>query len=192
MGQNKSMSAAVDRFREVLKQYVGSQELVEVYEDSEDTDKFEVGFVLGVSEDNYSLALIDSKGRPKGSFVGQIDEIVRLAVATQYLTAIKLLFERHRQTEMNLKVPHVGPFENMLELIQYAHNHRMMISVTADVEFYGFVKDYTHDHIELLEVNKSGIEDGIHYIDLDQVVRIDYDGPSEEARLFLHRVRMGL
>ncbi|MBS1700035.1 MAG: hypothetical protein JST12_00100 [Armatimonadetes bacterium] len=186
------MSAAVDRFREVLKQYVGTEELVEVYEDREDTDKFEVGFVLSVSEDYYSLALIDSKGRPNGSFVGQIDEIVRLAVGTQYLVAIKLLHERQRQTEFPVRPTTVGPFETLLDLVRYARNSRIMVSVTADVQFLGFIKDYTDDHIELLEVNKSGIEDGIHYIDLEEVVRIDFDGPSEEARLFLHRVRMGL
>jgi len=186
------MGAAVDRFREVLRQYVGTEEFVEVYDDSEDTDKFEVGIVLAVSEEFYSLSLIDSKGRPNGSFVGQIDEIVRLAVGTQYLTAVKLLHERQKQTEMSLRVPIVGPFENMLDLIRYACENRIMVSVTADVEFFGFIKDYTQDHIELLEVNKSGIEDGVHFIDLDEVSRIDFDGPGEEARLFLHRVRMGL
>jgi hypothetical protein len=67
-----------------------------------------------------------------------------------------------------------------------------MVSVTADVEFFGFIKDFTRDHIELLEVNKSGIEDGIQFIDLDEVSRIDFGGPSEESRLFLHQVRMGL
>lgn len=186
------MGAALDRFREVLRQYVGTEELVEIYEDSDDTDKFEVGFVLAVSEDYYSLALIDAKGRPNGSFVGQFEEIVRLAVGTQYLTAIKLLHERQKQLEMNIKSPQIGPFEHLLDLIRFAYDHRMMLCVTADVEFYGFVKDYTSDHIELLEVNKSGIEDGTHFIDLDEVSRIDFGGPSEDARLFLHRVRMGL
>jgi hypothetical protein len=186
------MSAAIDRFREVLKKYVGTQELVEVYEDSEDTDKFEVGFVLSVSEDHYSLALIDSKGRGNGSFVGQIESIVRLAVGTQYLAGIRLLHERKRQPERKNSGNDVGPFENMLELVRYSCENRLMVSVTADVEFFGFIKNFTRDHIELLEVNKSGIEDGIHFIDLDEVSRIDFGGPSEEARLFLHQVRMGL
>lgn len=186
------MSAAVDRFRDVLRQYVGTQELVEIYDDADDTDKFEVGFVLSVSEDYYSLALIDSKGRPNGSFVGQMEQIVRLAVSTQYLSAIKLLYERHRQLEMKLSAVVIGPFEHMLDLVRYACENKAMVCVTADVEFFGFIKDYTRDHIELLEVNKSGIEDGIQYIDLEEVTRIDFGGPSEEARLFLHRVRMGL
>ncbi len=186
------MSAAVDRFREVLQQFVGTEELVEVYDDTDNTDKFEVGFVLAVSEDYYSLSLIDSKGRPNGSFVGQIEQIVRLAVNTQYLTAIKLLVERQRQLEMNMRPSKAGPFENLLDLVRYAHENRVMVSVAADVEFFGFIKDYSPEHLELLEVNKSGIEDGIQYIDLSEVSRIDYDGPSEDARRFLHRVRMGL
>lgn len=166
--------------------------MVEVYDDSTDTDKFEVGLVLSVSEDYYSLARVDSKGRPNGSYVGQIEQIVRLAVGSQYLLAIKLLTERQKQFEMGIKPEPAGPFDQFSDLIRYACEHRIMISVTADAEFFGFVKDFTSDHIELVEINKSGIEDGIQYIDLDQVSRIDFDGPSEEARQFLHRVRMGL
>lgn len=186
------MSAAVDRFREVLRQYVGSQDLVEIYDDRDDTDKFEVGFVLSVSEDYYSLALVDNKGRASGSFVGQMEQIVRLAVGTQYLTAIKLLVERQRQMEMGFRRSDAGPFENMQDLIRYAHSNRIMVSVTADVEFFGFIRAYSSEHLELLEVNKSGIEDGVQYIDLEEVSRIDFGGPAEDARLFLHRVRMGL
>ncbi len=184
------MAAAVDRFREILRGYAGKNELVEIYDDSEDLDKFEVGFVLSVSEDTYFVKKIDTKGRYNGHYMGRMEDIVRLATGTQYLTAIRLLNERDRATApAELQVP---PLETFTELLKFASKNRLLISVWVDVNFLGFIREFTNEHLELIEVNKSGLEDGIQYLDLDEISTLEIGGPDVEARRFLHQVRMGL
>jgi hypothetical protein len=185
------MSAAVDRFREILKRYVGKDELLEVYDSRDKEDKFEVGFVQSATEESYSLATIDSKGRPDGIFVGRIDEIDHMAVGTQYLATIKLLNERYKSGEKPMSPP-IGPFDDMLELVKYAHRNRQIVSVLIENYYTGFITDFSKEHIELLEVNRHGIEDGYQFLDLEQVSRIDIGSPTEDARRFLHQLRMGL
>lgn len=187
------MSAAVDRFREMLTRYVGKQELVEIFEDDEETDKFEVGMVLSVSEDYYSLSLVDSKGRPDGSYVGLMEDIRRIGVGTQYLAAVELLHQRHKSGTLIPYSEEPKPtFDSMQEVLEYAQRMRQVVCIHTDELFYGFVANFTSEHVEIREVNRSGIEDGVQFLDLDEVVRIDFGGPVEEARRFLHQVRLGL
>ncbi|HLO98815.1 MAG TPA: hypothetical protein VK171_09500 [Fimbriimonas sp.] len=187
------MSAAVDRFREVLARYAGKQELVEIFEDEEETDIPEVGMVLSVSEDYYSLSKVDAQGRPDGSYVGLIEDIRRIGVGTQYLAAIELLYQRHKSATLLPYADEPKPtFDSMLEVLEFAQVTRQVVCVLTDELFFGFVGNFTSEHVEIREVNKSGIEDGIQFLDLDQVVRIDFGGPAEEARRFLHQVRLGL
>jgi hypothetical protein len=185
------VSLAIDRFREVLRRFVGKNELIEVYEDDDD-DKFEVGYVISVSEDTYSLNMIDSKGRFNGIFVGSLEEVRRLASGTQYLASIQLLNERFKSGDRIESNMPPGPFEDMDDLLKYAHKHRLMTAILTESYFYGYVMHYTKEHLELLEVNKAGIEDGIQYLDREEITRIDFGGPVEDARQFLHSVRMGL
>lgn len=187
------MSAAVDRFREILSRYVGKTELVEIFEDDDEQDKFEVGMVLSVSEDYYSLSVVDTKGRPDGSYIGMIEDIRRIGVGTQYLAAIELLHQRNKSGTLLQWTDETRPtFDNIQDLLDYAMRTRSLVSIKTSEWFYGFVQHYTGDHVEIREVNKTGIEDGIQFIDLEEVVRVDYGGPTEEARRFLHQVRLGL
>jgi hypothetical protein len=184
------MAAAVDRFREILRRHVGRNELVEIYDDAQDLDKFEVGFIVAVSEDTYFVKKVDAKGRYNGHFMGRLDDVVRLATGTQYLTAIGLLAERTRSSDSHDQ--ELPALDNFSDLLKYAHRNRLMVSAWVDVCFFGFIQEFSKEHLELVEVNKSGLEDGIQYLDIDEVSTIEIGGPDVDARKFLHQVRMGL
>jgi len=195
------MPEAVDRFREILKRYINRDELVEIYEDSTDEDKFEVGFVINVTEDSYTLDTIDPIGRYSGVFFGDLSDIIRIAAGTQYLAGMELLVQHQLRSHdaSSWKGPrdnsHRFPmFSSTLEVASYARENRMLVQMVDGAKgvFFGFVKNVSAEHIELLEVNRLGIEDGLQFLALDDIARIDFGGPHEDARAFLHRVRMGL
>lgn len=195
------MPEAVDRFREILKRYINRDELVEIYEDSSDEDKFEVGFVVNVTEDTYTLDTVDTVGRYNGVYIGDLNDIIRIAAGTQYLAGMELLVQHQIRSADNLgwKGPresaHRFPtFSSTFDLANYAKENRMLVQMVDGAKgvFYGFVKNLSAEHIELLEVNRLGIEDGLQFLALNDIVRIDFGGPHEDARAFLHRVRMGL
>ncbi len=195
------MPEAVDRFREILKRYVNRDELVEIYEDSSDEDKFEVGFVINVTEDSYTLDTIDPIGRYSGVFFGDLSDIIRIAAGTQYLAGMELLVQHQLRSSdgASWKGPrensHRFPmFSSTFEVATYARENRMLVQMVDGAKgvFYGFVKGVSAEHIELLEVNRLGIEDGLQFLALNDIARIDFGGPHEDARAFLHRVRMGL
>jgi hypothetical protein len=195
------MPEAVDRFREILKRYINRDELVEIYEDSSDEDKFEVGFVVNVTEDTYTLDTVDTVGRYNGVYIGDLNDIIRIAAGTQYLAGMELLVQHQIRSADNLgwKGPKESArrfptFSSTFDLANYAKENRMLVQMVDGAKgvFYGFVKNLSAEHIELLEVNRLGIEDGLQFLALNDIVRIDFGGPHEDARAFLHRVRMGL
>lgn len=195
------MPEAIDRFREILKRYLNRDELVEIYEDSSDEDKFEVGFVVNVTEDTYTLDTIDPIGRYNGVYIGDLNDVIRIAAGTQYLAGMELLVQHQLRATENSgwKGPRESSnrfptFSSTFEVATYARENRMLVQMMDGAKgvFFGFVKSVSAEHIELLEVNRLGIEDGLQFLALDDIARIDFGGPHEDARAFLHRVRMGL
>ena len=77
------MSEMDGKLRDVLRRCQGSGEMVEIYSDPDDVDRFNVGVVESVSHTSYCIQSVDSYGQFDGRQIGRIDEIVRLVTGSE-------------------------------------------------------------------------------------------------------------
>ena len=82
----------------------------------------------------------------------------------------------------------------MEKLLAFVASKNILVGIhTEDGSvLYGYVRAYSDDHLELEEISFLGYEDGRRVFPIEDVMRLTYGGPDEEARMFLNRVRLGL
>jgi hypothetical protein len=186
------MSDLLDKFRTVLRACEGARSMAEIYTDEEDLDRFSVGYVEEVGRETYTLAAIDDEGRFDGRQVGRLEAIIKLTVDSEYLSALKLLHEGGSALEPTR--PSGPPPRDLRAGLEAAMRDRTVASV-IDVDHQahtGFVTDVGEEFVEISEIRRDGHRDGMTILRLDDVFRVDIGGRTEQARGFLHRVRMGL
>ncbi len=186
------MADLIDKFRAVLLTCQESHSMAELYTDEEELDRFSVGYIEEVGRETYTLAAVDDEGRFDGRQVGRLEAIIKLTVDSEYLSALKLLHEGSGALEPTRPT---GPPPRDLEAgLRGAMRDRMVASVLdVDHEAHtGFITDVGEEFVEISEIRRDGHRDGTTILRLDDVFRVDIGGRTEQARGFLHRVRMGL
>jgi hypothetical protein len=187
------MSDLLDKYRAVLAGCRERADMAEVYTDEEDLDRFSVGYIESVSRESYTLTAVDPEGQLDGRQVGRLDAIVKLVVGSEYLAALKFLHEG-KMTLEELR-PAAGDIPKDLRGgLEHAMRNRIVVSLLDidRVATTGFVTDVGHEFVEVHEIRRDGHADGFVILPVDDIFRVDIGGRAEQARHFLHRVRMGL
>ena len=184
----------LDKIRDTLRRCLDSGDLVEVYDDDRDLDRFIVGKVESVTRDGYGLLAVGPHGDFDGRQIGRIEDVIRVATGSSYLSALRLLHDA-RGTMDSQPADSAGyaPLD-LNNALRFAQDKRIVVSlVDGDhIPIVGLVNDFGKDYVEIRELRKDGEEDGLITVHLDDIIRIDAGGRTEQARSFLHRVRMGL
>ena len=183
-----------DKIRDTLRRCMDEGDLVEVYDDDRDLDRFIVGKVESVTREGYGLLSIGPHGDFDGRQIGRIEDIIRIATGSSYLSALRLLHDARGTMDGQ---PADSEGYTPLDLgnaLRFAREKRIVVSlVDGDhIPIIGFVNDFGKDYVEIRELRKDGEEDGLITVHLDDIIRIDAGGRTEQARAFLHRIRMGL
>jgi hypothetical protein len=188
------MSDFNDKVREIFRRCKDSGDMVEVYDDAENLDHFDVGVVESVTSDYYSLLSIGPYGDFDGRQVGRVEDVIRVAMGSEYLSALRLLHEARGTLDAVPPSPEGYLPMDLINTLRFAKDKRIVVSlVDPDKQtLTGFVTDFGRDFVEVREVRRDGQEDGTIVLHIDEVVRIDVGGRTEQARAFVHRVRMGL
>jgi hypothetical protein len=188
------MSAFNDKIRETLRLCVASKDMVEVYDDERNLDRFNVGMVDSVTHDAYCIQSIGPHGDFDGRQIGRIEDIIRLSTGSEYLSALKLLHEARDRITTTLPNPDGYLPMDLQNSLRFAKDKKIVVSLIDPdhLQITGFVKDFGEDFVEISEVRRDGQEDGSIIVHLEEIVRVDVGGRMEQARAFVHRVRMGL
>lgn len=183
-----------EKIRQTLRSCKDRSDMVEVYDDERNLDRFNVGLVESVTLESYCIQSIGPQGDFDGRQVGRIEDIIRLSTGSEYLGALKLLHEARDRLSMDLPEPEGYLPMDLQNSLRFARDKRIVVSLVDPdhVQITGFVRDYGHDFVEVCEVRRDGQEDGSIIVHLEEIVRVDIGGRMEQARAFVHRVRMGL
>jgi hypothetical protein len=183
------VSELFERIRNVLFQCHEREELAGVHYEPEN---FEVGFVREIDGDNFRLERIDRYGKSWGSFVGNLDKVMRVQYGTQYMKAVQLLMEREKLSNGGSR----GAPDSLdtLKILEFVKSKNLIVGVYIEdgSTFHGYVRAYSDDHVELEEISFLGYEDGVRVFPIEDIIRLCYGSPDEESRQFLNRVRLGL
>jgi hypothetical protein len=184
-----------EKIRQTLERCKTDRDMVEVYDDERNLDRFNVGLVESVTRESFCILSIGPHGDFDGRQVGRIEDIIRLSTGSEYLGALKLLHEaKHRLEQETLPEPEGYMPMDLQNSLRFAKDKRIVVSLVDPdhLQITGFVQDYGEDFVEICELRRDGQEDGSIVVHLEEIVRVDIGGRMEQARAFVHRVRMGL
>lgn len=184
-----------EKIRTTLRHCLDNGDMVEVYDDERNLDRFNVGLVESVTRETYCIQSIGPHGDFDGRQVGRIEDIIRLSTGSEYLAALKLLHEARDRLSMDVLPEPEGYMPMDLQnSLRFARDKRIVVSLVDPdhVQITGFVKDFGREFVEISELRRDGQEDGSIIVHLEEIVRVDIGGRMEQARAFVHRVRMGL
>lgn len=164
-----------------------TDEIVEIYTNRDDTTKFGVGFIRGISKDSILIENITPYGYYDGYTVTLIDEIYRTGVNTLYTHKIKKLWGRNGVTHKQVPQTNASHFVN---LIEFAYANKKFISAQLLNSIYsnldGVITCVTKKTIEICLVNNYGMPDGNSVILIDDITQLVCDSQDEIALEILY------
>lgn len=170
---------------EIIKQFCSVGELIELYTNKDDTDAYEVGFVVAYSDNMFMVHSFNDRGKDDGFFVQRIDDLYRVAYGTQYCEKLFKLIARQGG---DFKPPMFEGFQTsgnmMYDVLNESMYNRRIVYVVLynEYEVFGRVKSVSIDTFEIEIVQADGTLDGFTKLRLEDVRVVSVDGISENER----------
>ena len=152
--------------------------LLEFHTNTQDPEKFSVGWVISLSGEHYLMASVDEVGRPDGFQLGKVESLFTLVTGGDYLETISRSMLDHPVPRYDL--PPVKDLESLLEWAQsttrvFTFRHQV------DADYAGIVKEVDSETFALDDYAKSGTWQGTHILKKDEVDRVSFGGPDEAS-----------
>jgi len=167
---------------EILRQAKEERAAVSVYTDREEMDRFSVGYVLGVSEEEVLMALISPLGHYDGYVLYKLDDIYRINECGLYESKIVGLYEGEAHKHAFFPIDESNLLGSLLAFSKqkgYIVRIELIDGNYEDVQ--GFYDDRTTNVISILCVSDYGERDGKTYLYVDDVSRITCDSQEEQV-----------
>lgn len=176
------------------------KQLVCVFRDPSDLRRFAVGFVVAVSDNDYTLQQIDPDGNPDGLDIGSIDDIIEISKESRYARQIALLMENKAEPANDKKNGWDGrpnPDSCLEDVMRRALTDQLVVNLlvaTGDDElrFYGIVRELTETHTKIDVLTDDGEPDGTTVIRLDDIAGLQVNTRDERKVALFNRHRMHL
>lgn len=180
----------MEKHVEMLRMAMEIGELVEMYSDASDTDRFCAGYVLAMDEASVIQRHIHPSGSEDGYSWRAAGKIYRVNRCTRYLECLKKLMEPEKSP---LFVP-VGDEPLCEQLLRFAMKHEMVVQIElCDSDTWnltGFVREIG-DGLTVEMLNVEGEADGIAAIRLEDITEISC-GDEHAAKIGrLYRLNRG-
>jgi len=180
----------VEKCLEMLKTAMKTGELVEVYSDPEDTERFGAGYVVAMDEESVIQRHIHPNGCDDGYSWRTSEKIYRVNVRTRYLKCLEMLIEQGNQPAF---VPN-GDETLSAQLLRFAMEHGMVVQIelhdSDSWNLMGLVREVGED-VAVAMLNVEGEEDGIAAVRLEDITEISCGGDYESKIGRLFRLRSG-
>jgi len=169
--------------KQVFEKYLGKEDLLEVY--TRDSENFDVGRVLGLDDDFVLLHAMSKYGRDEGLVLVLLADVVGVQAETIYLKKTRCLSERYPEKR---QLPVVEGDSMLKFLLDYAQKSGLGVSFELKdgnpEDYCGLVLERGEDVVTLKQVKLYGEYDGIAYVRMDEIGRVDCDDQQMSGRIF--------
>lgn len=175
-----------------LKTYCKELSLCEIYSNPDDTNKFCVGYVLAVDDNNCVVQTIDRYGAYDGVSCLFNEDIIQIRTDTKYLSAM-LKLARYKGNNTIKDVSYDRLFRDILFDIK--ENVRICEIELCDsklCDIMGYIRDFNDDNIKILCVDDFGENDGETIIDINTISHVSYDSIDTIRLEILHRETLNI
>ena len=164
-----------------LKNFLGSNNPISVYDDTNDTEKFMIGFLIGLTEQHALFNAITTRGFEDGYYLTLIEDIYRVdGGGGKYQNKILALWNNLKQVKAN----NIEIKDNLVnDLLSYSKDEKLPISIYIfnddNTDITGFVNAFDNDIVTIDLIDNYGNEDGISIVDISRISRICCDSGYE-------------
>lgn len=166
--------------KDILCQFIGKTNMVEVYTNQEDTSKFHIGKILACNDEYNVMSIVTPQGSYDGLLLEKLDQIINVQYDTKYDKKIISLIQYHK-TE--LPFIHLDQSDLIGSLLEYARSSGSIVSITVldsgNVDGQGFVDDIENGICKIRQVDDDGMNNGYGFLKLEDITKIALDGEDE-------------
>jgi len=165
-------------------------EIISVFTNLEESQKFSVGVVSEIFENEIIINHYLPNGKYDGFIVKQIDEIYKIEKGSKYLKKIKKLSHLHQAVHDKLEREQDNGF---FTLLTYAFNNKKVVSIelfgSENNDAVGFVKKIDGNSCTIAALDEYGEEDGFAIFSIEDITHLSCDGDEEIVLKLLHDAR---
>lgn len=158
----------------MLLQSICTNDLVGIYDDTEEPDKFFVGYILHADNDGILIAAISSRGEDDGFVAIKSEEVFRIEKNSKYINCIKAI------TEVQAPVCKWMTGNIFGDLLQYAKQNHFVVSIQllsrTSSTIDGFVKEIEDGVVTIEILDEYGNSDGETSIFLEDCLQLSCNG----------------
>lgn len=162
-----------------LKKFTECNKTVCLYENEDDTSKFNCGFLSAIEDNELLIENVTSSGEYDGYIAFLADKIYKVQQDSEYNRKIEKLYQIKKQHHQHI-VCNQSIFKSVLKFAQtngFAVTLRFYDSNYDDLQ--GFVVALDEDILTVEEVDTYGRPDGISDIDINSITKIYCDTADE-------------
>ena len=166
-----------------IRHFCDSHQLLEIYTNPDDSDKFGVGYIAACSDNEFLVHSFQENDLDDGYFVMDTDFVYLIRHNTIYLNNMRQFIKpcadkydlpRGYWSELDL-------YNVVLNLCQQEHL-MAVVRLECGLGLIGWVVNVGNEVIELDEVDIDGMPDGTAYIRLEEVKLVGFGGIEERRR----------
>lgn len=165
------------------------EEIISVFTNVEESQKFSVGIVSELFENEIIINHYLPNGKYDGFIVKQIDEIYKIEKGSKYLKKIKILSQLHQVVHNKLERVQENGFSTLLT---YAFKNKKVVSIelfgSENNDAVGFVKKIDENSCTIVALDEYGEEDGFAIFSIEDITHLSCDGDEETVLKLLHDV----
>ena len=156
--------------KEKLQKFIDSQELVAIFDNYNETDRFAVGFIIAVNDLDYIIEEITPLGKYNGLSFRLIEDIIKLEYDNEYIDDISILFNFHKE-KRNDSI-HIKD-SLLVSLFEFARANNKICNIQlCDSELedaVGFIDSIDEINVNIKMIQKNGRCDGNSIIQLQRI-----------------------
>lgn len=167
--------------RNILKQLVQKQSRVCIYTNTEQTNHFIYGQIIGFDEYYFATLAISPDGEDDGILIKLIDDIFRIDESQTYNEKMQKLIRQHSSNEETA----ISTTDNLLTWgLDYAKRHGLILAIelkhSGIDDVVGFVESFDEELCKTIEIDEYGYRDGINYICMNSITQICINSTDEK------------
>ncbi len=167
--------------KELLMEQQKAHELCGIYNDEDNPTQFQVGYVVGVSDEFVAIADLRPNGEWGGISIFEIDRIFKIELKSKYVRAIEMLNRKYSipQWSQELFVDE----DLFIALFEFAKNNGRMVTVGLISSEYdgivGFIEDIRDGIVQMQAIDEYGDMDGSALFNINDVAYASIDSKDE-------------
>ena len=177
----------------IIKRLCNINELIELYSNFNDCDKFAVGYIDACTDNECLIHSFQENDLDDGYYVMHNDSVFEIRRRTKYLKNM-LLFIKPNTEKYKLPKGYWLELDLFNVVLNLCKEERLMAMIRLDFgeECYGYINDFDDSILEIETVDSDGIPDGIEYLRIEDVRVIGFGSLEANRRSKLFETQNNL